>query len=274
MLKRIIPIPVILVLLSSCAFADTLGSGSVGAGCYGRKGNVQLARDFEADSTQFFNITDAAESGLDISGNSELYGYAWVKFESRSADRFIIGKWKADTGQRQYLLIYYFTGARFAFLVSGNGSSATLLQASTFGEPANGVWYFVRFYHNPTTDLIGISINNGPWDTTAHSTGIFDGSGDFYIGGGIDGGGTNRVFDGLIGPAAIYSSINDSNFYNGGTAQVYSTLKPSQKTGLVSYWNLSETAGNAIDAYSTNNLTDNNSVSSATGIANDCQFGV
>jgi hypothetical protein len=36
-------------------------------------------------------------------------------------------------------------------------------------------------------------------------------------------------------------------------------------TSLISYWKLDEASGTAIDAHSTNNLTDNNSVGSATG---------
>lgn len=44
-------------------------------------------------------------------------------------------------------------------------------------------------------------------------------------------------------------------------------------TSLVSYWKLDETSGTRIDAYSTNNLTDNNTVTSGTGIrGNDAFF--
>src|SRR3972149_4482135 len=45
-----------------------------------------------------------------------------------------------------------------------------------------GCWYFVTAYHNTAADLIGISVNDGAFNTAANTGGVQDGTADFEIG--------------------------------------------------------------------------------------------
>ena len=77
--------------------------------------------------------------------------------------------------------------------------------------------------------------------------------------------------DGLEGRAGAWtaqiSSAVITSLYNTGKAKPYSKLSATEKTGLVSYWNLDETSDGSgpvtrVDSAGSNNLTDNNTVTS------------
>jgi len=66
------------------------------------------------------------------------------------------------------------------------------------------------------------------------------------------------VWSGLLAEDVITS------IYNGGYGKSYTSLAESEKTNLISFWNLDEASGDRADSHGSNTLTDNNTVTSAT----------
>lgn len=65
-----------------------------------------------------------------------------------------------------YSLLYNHSSARFEFYVN-SGVANYYAQASTFGAPSAGTWYFIYAEYNDATNTIGISINDGAKDTAS-----------------------------------------------------------------------------------------------------------
>lgn len=223
------------------------------------------ARDFELDNAESFSIADASQTGLDPSGNQDFYVRAEVKAESEPSAASIIAKYDFNSDQRSFRL--ELSGDRFLFRVSSDGTSGNLttVTADNFGAISTGTKYIVEGYHDAANDVIGVCVN-GVCNTTGHATGVADKAVPFFVGSNSNA----QPWDGLIQSAAFYNAIPAAgvrtSLYNSGAGKLYHQLTASEKTGLVSWYDLAETSGRAIDAHGTNHLTDNNTVLSAAGL--------
>src|SRR3990167_3362462 len=138
---------------------------------------------FTAVDLEYLSIADnAALSMGDI--DFTIAGLVYLDTTPASgATMGILGKWAA--GNLEYRLYVDNTAGtiRFKFDVRDTGdTTTTTVTATTFGEPSTATWYFVVIYHNATTNLIGISVNNGAFDTAATTGGVRDGTAAFEIG--------------------------------------------------------------------------------------------
>ncbi len=144
-------------------------------------GKVGNAAQFTASSGEYLSIADNAALSM---GDIDFTIAAWVYLDTK-ANEVIAAKYRTNTSQREYLLYYAATdGAtqRFVFLVSPNGVSTNLVVANNFGEPSTSTWHFVVAWHDSVANTINIQIDDGAADSTAHSTGVFNGTDDFRIG--------------------------------------------------------------------------------------------
>ncbi|HCR92557.1 MAG TPA: hypothetical protein DIU47_01195, partial [Candidatus Pacebacteria bacterium] len=141
-------------------------------------GKVGNAGQFIAANTEYLSITDNAALST---GDIDFTFSAWVYMDSLSTDTQVLGKWSASAGQYEYLLERG-SANKFRFYVSSDGSTYTSVQAATFGAMSANTWYFVVAYHDSVNNTIGISVNNGAFDTVAHTTGVRDGTAQFDIG--------------------------------------------------------------------------------------------
>jgi len=144
-------------------------------------GKVGTAAQFTATNSEYLSIADNAALSM---GDIDFTIAGWVYLDTK-ANEVIAAKYRTNTNNREYLLYYALSdGAtnRFIFLVSPNGVGTTAVVANNFGEPSTGTWYFVVAWHDATANTINIQINNGTANSTAHSTGVFDGTDDFKIG--------------------------------------------------------------------------------------------
>ena len=193
---------------------NTVGAGTgVIAGC----------RTFAAASSERFNM--ASNSSV-LTGDIDFTVAAWVRLSSTSAVRSIMSKWTTSGNQREYWMHYQPTATdRFRFSVSSNGSTQSNAIANTLGAPSTGVWYWVVGGHSASGNVAWISVNNGTVDTVSHSTGVFTGTGDFFIGG-I---GASLYFDGDIDQVSLWKrDLRDTpsdmaTLYNGGSGLAYSS---------------------------------------------------
>jgi hypothetical protein len=166
------------------------------------------AGNFDRLLSQSLEITDAAQTGLDITGPITVE--AWVNLGETGNDPYaILYKWRGascSNGPPYYLRA---TGgdvgyARENFAVTddclnaenGIGGSTTSMQA--------GNWYHLVGVYDGSN--IRMYKNGGETNSAAHSTGIFDSDGNLQIGVRA----TGQRFDGLIDEVRISNTNRDA----------------------------------------------------------------
>ncbi len=140
-------------------------------------GKLGSAAQFTAANSEYLQI---ASSSLLSMGNNDFTIAFWVYLDTVpvSDGRTLFSKWQITGNLREYAVLCDWNGVntRFRFYVSSDGTATTTLPADTLGTPSAGQWYFVVAWHDATADTINIQVNNGTVDSTAHSTGVFNGS--------------------------------------------------------------------------------------------------
>src|SRR3990167_7413471 len=142
------------------------------------------AAQFTAANSEYLSIADNAALSM---GDIDFMIAGWVYLDSLPTsgnNMTIVGKWLEAT-VREYMVIVNNTGGtiRFQGFVRNTADTVSAsTTAETFGTPETGTWYFVVFYHNATTNLIGISVNDGAFDTAATTGGVNDGNSAFTLG--------------------------------------------------------------------------------------------
>src|SRR3990167_1866569 len=164
--------------LSGCKLWIDASSEKDGGGV--KSGN---SAQLTAANSEYLSIADNAALSM---GDIDFTIAGWVYLDTTPASvatMGILGKWASLN--LEYNLYVDNTGGtiRFKFDVRDTGDTATTTAtASTFGTPSTATWYFIVAYHNATTNLIGISVNNGAFDTAATTGGVRDGTAAFEIG--------------------------------------------------------------------------------------------
>lgn len=168
------------------------------------------AADFEDANSESLSC---AVGGLQT-GNADYTVGAWVKLESKPTE--------ATVYTNQYpgaILRYRSSSDRFEFFF-GAGVQA---QATSFGSPSLGVWYFVVGWYDAAADRIRIQVNDGTVNETTETTGAAGGA-TVQIGARN----TANFFDGLIGPVAVWGRVLTSqertDLYNAGAGLAYSAF--------------------------------------------------
>jgi hypothetical protein len=151
---------------------------------------------------------------------------AWVKFTSIPGYNYSLGgKHNFNADIDEYLLYLSSSGTMVFQIRDTSGGHNQVEFASTVLDA--DTWYLVIGYHDATNNVIGIQVNGGTAETTAHTTGVRDGTASFVIGG------QTGLMDlsGSIGPAAFWKqalSETDRNaFYNSGAGRTYASLVTS-----------------------------------------------
>lgn len=205
---------------------------------------------------------------LSIASNSELQvgdiDFTFSLFvclnASTDSDCAIFSK-ADDAANLEYRLWFDTASLRFKFSVS-DGATTSTVTADTLGDVYADEWHHIIVYHDSTNNLIGIQIDGGAADTTAHSAGVTATASTFRVGqDAILSTGSNMMIS-LLGfwKRLLTSSektelIGDQNSYQLGLT--YVRLSADLLVDLVSYWEFKEPAYNAdaIDSHSSNTLT-------------------
>ena len=140
-------------------------------------GVVGNCADFELSGSEY--LLDGARwdtAGYPV-GDVALSVTMWVRIEAKSGSNATpFSAYNTSDNDRVCQMQWDQSEDRFTWYVSPDGSSANSkwAAADTLGAPSINTWYFIACYHDPDTDLIGIQVNQGGWDTTAYTTGIHD----------------------------------------------------------------------------------------------------
>jgi hypothetical protein len=211
----------------------------------------QYTTDLEDSSSQYWSITDASQTGLDLTSDFTIE--YWVKPESLPAsggEVGIVSKWLSTGNQRSFITGLYNNGGtqKITIVLSSNGSGATFKE-STY-TLSTSAWTHIAWVYTASTGVAILYINGSSQDTiTGLPTSVYNGTAAFTI----SRFSTGQYYDGLIDDIRVWNDVRTpteiSSNYNCGLA--------GTETNLVGYWKM-ENNGN--DSTSNgNNLTNNNS---------------
>ncbi len=193
---------------------DLTDNNTVGA----TTGIISGCRDFEADNTEFFHIVDNTDLSV---GNIDFTIALWANAENIDTFRPCVSKWNGGS-TKEFLLAV--NSNKFDLFYSGDGSEQPNLPAATFGNISLATWYFVVFWHDATANQVGIAVNAGTADTASHSTGIFDGTSQFQIGGKQDGGNWDGLIDEVGFWKRVLTEAERTELYNAGAGRDYAYI--------------------------------------------------
>lgn len=168
--------------LASTTWTDTSGngntltaSGSTPTATTGFDGGANLAANFAGGSSQYLYITDAAQVGLDITGNITIS--LWVKPGNLSILKYYVSKWGAS-GNFGYT-VYQNSANKFGFNLSSDGTAGQTVTSNT--TLATGTWYHIVAVYDGVDMRIYV---NGILDCTpvAYTSGIVNNSQGLYLG--------------------------------------------------------------------------------------------
>jgi hypothetical protein len=235
---------------------------------------AEKSAQFTSANSEYLSIADASQSGLSPE-DSIFYMAYWVRLDSVGVNRVIASKWGSDDSNKEYLLQYAHAVTKFRFIIrEGDGTVTyqTLVDSNTFGTPVINTWYFVQCYFDSVNNVIGISINNGAFDTAATRTdgnaGINDGTEAFMLGREPAGSTimNGKLSLGVIANTAIPSASERTSLFLRGFG-TNNTAKPAlSSASYISVWELNEESSTRFDSVGSNDLTDNNTVTQADGV--------
>lgn len=205
--------------------------------------------DFESGSTQYLSITDASQSGLDLSANWSIS--FWVKFEAVTGTPSFFSKYISAGNQVSYQLDLLNSPATLLdILTSANGS--TVADDSVSWTPATGTWYHVVYTFNAGSIKFYLDGSQLGATQTTTQTPLYDSSSIFTIGARstVDSG----YLDGLMDDARVWSrtlTLEEVEDLYSGVCDL------TGDTNLVASWQFED---DFTDSEGANDLTNNNSV--------------
>lgn len=179
---------------------------------------INSGADLERGSTQFFSITDAAQSGLDFTTAFTIA--LWVKFESVTTlvREPFMARWDANSGNR-----WLFTKDDSNIILFAIGDDATATFSSVAWTPSAATWYFVVVTYSAGTIKFYIDGVQQGADKTTSFTSLPNSSYDLNVGKYPDG--APDYFDGIMDEIGMWSrALLNSEIaflYNGGAGLTY-----------------------------------------------------
>lgn len=183
-------------------------------------GKVGNAAQFTASNSEYLSITDAAQTGLDISGDFTIN--FWAYWDSLwSTMHGIVDKWA--TGDKAYQMFTRDTGNDVMTLqLSSDGTTTdATIDLDTGGTEGTGVYKMYTITYDASTGTAELFINGSSVDTTAGGPASIYNSGQaFHIGEAA-----GVYTDGRLDEFSIHSRIltNDeiTEIYNSGNGLSY-----------------------------------------------------
>jgi hypothetical protein len=206
---------------------DTHGSNDLGVAAAPGYVSAKIGNGVDLNGTTQYLYNDA-QRGL-VTGNNDWSIAGWVNLDVLSPDLLdSIFSVTANNGvgSNTYadLLLEYRAGTEDRFTLSMYSSTTRkFVNASTFGLPSTGTWYFLYAYHDSVANELGISVNNGTIDTQSYTgtpnsnqarinIGRFSPSFPYLLNGKVD---EMGLWQRLLTPAEV------TELYNSGTGIGY-----------------------------------------------------
>ena len=224
----------------------------------GAKGTVA---DFERSDDQYAVIANNASFDPSTGGAGFC---TWINFETnpRGTWQTIASKYNGTPNQSQFWFYPVSSSGHLTALWYGTNGSQSIITDTEDILP--GVDYLLCTWLDPADDRTRISTNAGtPVVATAPNALTADlnqGTSDFNIGSTAY---PTLYSDARIGPAYYWSNAIPTtgiitSIYAGGRGKPCGALTTSDKVGMVSCWNMTETGGTYYDSIGSNDLTATN----------------
>jgi hypothetical protein len=240
-------------------------------------GTIKDAADFEKSNSEYLTISDASQTGLDITGDISIS--AWVNFESKTNYQFQAIAAKANHNGEDMSFIFGLGDSEsppgtWGLVFWPMNSAGTAVIARKDWNPSLNTWYHVAMKWTASSSVVEFFVNGSSigTSTTTGVNNMKNSGGQFNIG---SQGTTFYLMDGKIDELGVWSrtftNSEVSDLYNSGSGLPYSPFGShgTMINNLVSYWKLDESSGTRYDAKGTNNLTDTNTVLVASGTIKD-----
>lgn len=223
--------------------------------------------NFVSASSQSLSIADNSTISM---GDVSMFVAGIFDLGAKTTPRWFIGQGSSASPNWCWRVDYDNSPEAIRFAVSPNGTALT--EAKILTSPTVSTRYFVCAYHDPVSNLIGVSLNGSAFTTTAHTTGILNSALDLTLGASSN---ADRYLTGklsgwtlcknIVGGFATTSPETMRNaIWNSGSPRRPSTFTTSEKTawGAIAGWvDTSLTA----DVIGSNTLTNNGVVTLTTG---------
>ena len=205
--------------------ANNLTDNNTVTSATGKQGN---AGQFTKTNKEYLSVpSNAGLAGTGVVATSHISLAAWTYFDTMpigSYQRFVGCKLReGGITPLEYCIAYNKGTNRFEGYISSSGSSwDVVIKADNFGAATTDTWYFVVLTYDGTN--VSISVNNGTPNTTAFSSGIFQGTGPFMLGGAgtVD---QENYMDGRIDEVGFWkkklSAQEITDLYNSGSGNTY-----------------------------------------------------
>lgn len=210
--------------------------------------------DLESGSSQYASITDASQTGLDLTGDFTLE--AWVNFESTpsSGNLMTIISKSLNTGNQRGYEFHLFNDSgtlKYQVNIDQDGDGVTRDVVRWTNTPSTGTWYHLALTCDisaataTTFELFidSASQGNGTAVTSGNCASIYNNTTAFIVGAY---GTPSQYFDGKIDETRVWSDIRTS----GEISANYQKELVGDEAGLVAYYKLnndytdSQTSGN------------------------------
>lgn len=196
--------------------------------------------DLEASLDQYASITDASQTGLDITGDITIE--AWLKPEVTTSNA-IVSKYGSSGATRSFLL--YRNGSTIIFnMYNSSGSFSGTNQSHSF---TNGVWKHIALTWKASTSLTTFYINGSSIGTDTGSVNDINDSGTSFAIGANNVDVTPGFFnDGLVDDVRVWDTVRTPTEISDN----YQKQLTGSETNLQGYWRLND---NYLDQTSNNN---------------------
>lgn len=222
--------------------------------------------DLESGSSQYWSITNASQTGLDLSGDHTIE--FWIKPETLGGDQWLVSKGNFDVAQGYNIHLTNLGKIAGRYSDDGSNSVGHKVDVVTDNQVAfNGVWVHIAVVFDISADSAVIYVNGVSVDVTNTGTmgaTIYDNAINFVIGR-RERTTPQSYFDGLIDDVRVWNDIRTQSEINDNKDNC--SLSVSE-AGLVSWWLFNDdgTDENA----NANNLTNNNSATFSTDVPYSC----
>jgi Concanavalin A-like lectin/glucanases superfamily len=243
-----------------------------------------LAVDLPGTTTEFLSLTDNAALGLyNINGsvNNDFTIAFWVWLDViTGSEKAIVSVFSDGSPDNSIFSVNYVpTGGEFRFEVRDGLGAAKVLPTVGLAAAA-GAWHFVIARHDAAADRIYIQVNGGALLTsTAYTNGINSScTADLRISGADNGASAVTVpLDGRVGPVGIWRTAEGGGgalsnalmtaLYNAGRPMLYRELPWEFLTGMVAWYDNTETNGSRTNRHTTGSAYDLTAVGAGVGSA-------
>jgi hypothetical protein len=195
---------------------DLTDNNTVGYGT----GKIGNAADFESTNSESLSIDDAAQTGLDLTGDFTFS--LWVNFESHNYFG-LISKYASAGDKRAYNLETVITaGAIYRLNLAISSDGVTPVEKYVAFAPNLATWYHIAVVYDASAGTADFYINGtAQTQQTGLPTSIYNNDQKFNIGSHNGG----QYMDGLIDEVGIWnrtlSSSEITSLYNGGSGFAY-----------------------------------------------------